>query len=63
MQGGRVIGESDAIASEPKNRPVSCPELVATIYHALGFTQGKKMPGPDGKPVRIVEAAPILELF
>ena len=63
VKGGRVIGESDAIASEPKNRPVSCPELVATIYHALGFTQGKKMPGPDGKPVRIVEAAPILELF
>jgi len=63
VQGGRVIGESDAIGSEPKNRPVSCQELVATIYHALGFTSTTTMPGPDGKPVKIIDASPVLELF
>jgi uncharacterized protein (DUF1501 family) len=63
VQGGRVIGESDAIGAEPKDRPVTCPELVATIYHALGIPAATRMPGPDGSPVAVVEAAPVLELF
>lgn len=63
VQGGRVIGESDAIASEPKNRPVHCSELVATIYHAMGIPTATKIPGPDGNPVRVVHAEPIMELF
>lgn len=63
VQGGRIIGESDGIGSEPKNRPVSCQELVATIYHALGFPPTTTMPGPDGKPVKIIDASPVLELF
>jgi uncharacterized protein (DUF1501 family) len=63
VQGGRIIGESDSIAGEPKDRPVHCSELVATIYHALGISNATTIPGPDGKPVRVVEAEPVLELF
>ncbi len=62
-RGGRIIGESDAMAGEPKERPVHCSELVATIYHALGISNATTIPGPDGKPVRVVEAEPVLELF
>lgn len=62
-QGGRVIGTSDAIAGEPKDRPVHCSELVATIYHALGISPATTIPGPDGKPVRVVVAEPVMELF
>jgi Protein of unknown function (DUF1501)/TAT (twin-arginine translocation) pathway signal sequence len=62
-QGGRIIGESDATASEPKDRPVHCSELVATIYHAMGISPHTTIPGPDGSPVRVVEANPVLELF
>lgn len=62
-QGGRIIGESDATAGEPKDRPVHCSELVATIYHALGISHATTLPGPDGKPVRVVEAQPVMELF
>jgi uncharacterized protein (DUF1501 family) len=63
VQGGRIIGESDAIASEPKDRPVHCSELVATIFHALGVSNATTIPGPDGKPVRVVKAEPVMELF
>ena len=63
VRGGRVVGMSDAVAGEPKDRPVTPQELVATIYHALGIGPATTIPGPDGAPVRVVDAAPIRELF
>ena len=36
VRGGQVIGESDAIAAAPKNRPVTLAEVNATIDKALG---------------------------
>lgn len=63
VQGGRVIGSSDAIGAEPNDRSVTCPELVATIYHAMGIPSTTMIPDPNGKPVRIVDAEPVLELF
>jgi hypothetical protein len=62
VRGGQVIGRSDAVAGEPADRPVTCPELVATIYHALGL-HGATIPGPDGSPVPVVEAEPVREVF
>jgi uncharacterized protein (DUF1501 family) len=38
VRGGQVIGASDRLASEPVERPVSCPAVLASIYHALGMT-------------------------
>jgi uncharacterized protein (DUF1501 family) len=63
VRGGRVVGTSDSLAGEPKDRPVTPAELVATIYHALGVPPHATIPGPDGTPVRVVDAAPVTELF
>lgn len=63
IQGGRVIGASDPLAREPKERPIHPCEIVATVYHVLGIDPAAIVPGPDGKPIRLVEAAPIWELF
>jgi hypothetical protein len=63
VQGGRIIGASDALGGEPKDRPVSPAELVATIYHALGIRPDATIPGPEGQPVRACDAAPVGELF
>jgi len=63
VKGGRMIGASDATASAPAARPVTPQELVATIYHALGIPPDATIPGPDGKPVRVIDAAPLRELF
>ena len=37
VRGGQIIGSSDAIGAEPKDRPVSPQEVAATIYHAMGI--------------------------
>ena len=63
VKGGRVIGASDAIGSEPKDRPVSPQELVATIYHALGVAPNATIPGPQGSPVDVYPGRPVIELF
>jgi uncharacterized protein (DUF1501 family) len=52
VRGGQVVGSSDRLAGEPKDRPTSAAELAATVYHALGV---------DAAP--LVDAAPVRELF
>ena len=63
IQGGRVIGASDRTGAEPKDRPVTPQELVATIFHALGVPANATIPGPDGAPVAVYPGKPVIELF
>ena len=50
IRGGQVIGSSDALGAEPMDRPVTPPQVAATIYRALGIE-------------RASDATPISELF
>lgn len=65
VKGGRVVGRSDPIGGYPAERPVSPPEVVATIFHSLGFDLETLLPGPAGRPFPLVDTGtkPILELF
>jgi uncharacterized protein (DUF1501 family) len=65
VQGGRVIGKSDAIGAYPAERAVEPAEVVATIYHALGLELDTTLPGPSGRPFPLVDFGkqPIRELF
>jgi uncharacterized protein (DUF1501 family) len=38
VRGGRVVGESDARAERPHERPLTPADLAATIHHAAGIT-------------------------
>ncbi|MFO0879065.1 MAG: DUF1501 domain-containing protein [Gemmataceae bacterium] len=58
IRGGQVIGSSDRLGGEPKDRPTSPAEVVATLYHLLGLDGGLLL---EGSP--LVEAAPIAELL
>lgn len=57
---GQVIGASDKFGAVPAERPVSVPDFVATVYHALGLdphrefvVQGRSMKMlPQGEVVR-----------
>lgn len=62
-KGGRIVGASDRTGSEPAERPVSPPELVASVFHALGTARDATIPGPDGAPVSVYPADPVSELF
>jgi hypothetical protein len=63
IRGGKVLGASDAIGSEPNDRPVTPQQLVATVYHALGVDADATIPGPQGRPEPIYPAQPLTELF
>ncbi len=65
VQGGRVVGKSDAFGAAPVERPVDCSEIVATIYHSLGFDLESQIPGPAGRPLPLVDSGKheIRELF
>ncbi len=55
VKGGRVVGRSDAIGGVPAERPVDPGEVVATIFHSLGFNLETKIPGPAGRPFPLVD--------
>ncbi len=63
VRGGQVVGASDRIGAEPKDRPVTPAEVAATVYRGLGVDLATRLPGPDGRPTPLTEAAPVEELF
>ena len=65
IKGGRVVGSSDEIGGAPQDRPVSPAEVAATIYHGLGIQLDLELPGPQSRPIRLVDngVEPIMELF
>jgi hypothetical protein len=63
VQGGVVLGRTDAHAAEPVDRPVTIEDLGATIYHALQIDARKEYHA-NGRPVRInKDGAVVRELF
>ncbi len=65
VKGGQVVGSSDDIGAVPKDRPVTPAEVAATMYHALGISLEVELPGPQSRPIPVVDRGtqPILELF
>jgi hypothetical protein len=64
IRGGQVIGATDSIGSRPSDNPVEPPQILASIYHGMGINlDTTMMPGPGERPVRLVEAEPIRQLF
>jgi hypothetical protein len=48
---GQVIGSSDREGAAPADRPVTPPELLATIYHSLGIDPGASLALADGSRI------------
>jgi hypothetical protein len=65
VQGGRVVGASDPIGGVPADRPVGPGDVVATVFHSLGFDLESTLPGPAGRPFSLVDSGckEIHELF
>jgi uncharacterized protein (DUF1501 family) len=65
LKGGRVVGESDQLGYAPKTRPVTPGEVAATICRGLGLDWHKELPGPQNRPIPVVDfgVKPIAELF
>jgi hypothetical protein len=55
IQGGRIIGESDELGYIPKSQPVTPGEVAATLYKALGLDPHRELPGPQNRPIPLVD--------
>jgi uncharacterized protein (DUF1501 family) len=54
VQGGRVLGKSDARAEKPAADPYGPEDLAATLCRLLGINPEEEFHTPDGRPVKIV---------
>jgi len=64
LQNGKTIGETDELAMEIVSRPVSVPDLHATIHACLGIDPTEELYTTDDRPVPITDGGrPIAELF
>jgi hypothetical protein len=60
---GHVIGESDKIGGDVKDRPVSVADFAATVYHALGLDPQAEQT-VSGRTVKVLpEGRVVKELF
>jgi hypothetical protein len=64
VAGGRVVGRTDATGQGIEDRPVSIPDLFATIYRVFGVSPEKEHLAGGGRPLKILEGGePVKELF
>jgi hypothetical protein len=64
VQGGRVIGKTDARGIEIAERPISVPDLFCTFCGALGINPRTENQSNVGRPIQIVEhGAAVREVF
>jgi uncharacterized protein (DUF1501 family) len=61
---GQVLGGTTALGESPAGRPVSVPEILATLYHQLGIQPNLLLRDELDRPIPILpEASPIRELI
>jgi uncharacterized protein (DUF1501 family) len=65
IKGGQIIGDTGADGEKIKERPVTVPDLLATVVKALGIDPSKQNIVDNGRPIRIVDpkSAPITSLL
>ena len=65
IQGGTVVGASNARAERPETKPIGPADLAATIYHCMGIDPKTEYKTVEGRPIPIVpgEGIVIKELF
>ena len=64
MKMGQAIGASSARGEYPKDRRVTAPQVLSTIYRAVGIDPSMTFPNGAGRPVYILDdREPISELL
>ncbi len=65
LKGGQVIGNTGDDGMEVRDRPVSVPDLLATVVKGLGLDPMTQNVAETGRPIRLVDpkAKPIAEVL
>jgi uncharacterized protein (DUF1501 family) len=53
IQGGVVLGESDAHAADPLSNAIRPADYLATVFHCLGFDADTQIHDAQGRPLPI----------
>jgi hypothetical protein len=61
---GQMVGSSSARGEYPKDRKVTVPQVLATIYHAMGIDPARTFTNGSGRPMHILDdREPVKELL
>jgi len=61
---GQAVGASTARGERPKDRPCTVPQVLSTLYHAIGIDPALTFPSGTGRPMHILDdRQPIAELL
>jgi hypothetical protein len=61
---GQAVGATTARGERPKDRPYLVPQLLATLYQAIGIDPALTFPNGSGRPMHILdERRPVVELL
>jgi len=61
---GQAIGTSSARGEYPKDRRITVPQVLSTLYHAVGIDASRTFNNGSGRPIHIVEdREPVKELI
>jgi hypothetical protein len=61
---GQAVGASSARGEYPKDRRVTAPQVLATLYHALGIDPSRTFPNGSGRPMYVLDdREPVSELL
>lgn len=61
ISGGRVLGESNENATEPKHEGFSPDDVAASFYHNLGIDHTKEYHTSTGRPIMLVRDGNVIE--
>lgn len=60
VQGGALIGKTDARAAEPVGDSFSPDDLAATFFHTLGVPSSREYPSGTGRPITLVREGKVI---
>jgi len=61
---GQAVGSSSARGESPKDRPYKVPNLLSTLYQAMGVDPATTFPNGSGRPMYVLdEREPVKELL
>jgi hypothetical protein len=61
---GQAVGASTARGERPKDRPITAPQLLGTMYRALGIDPSQTFPNGSGRPMYVLDdREPVKELL
>ncbi|HEX3726569.1 MAG TPA: DUF1501 domain-containing protein [Pirellulales bacterium] len=60
IKGGQIVGSTNHLGEVPKDRPLECCDIHATVYHALGIDPTINFLDHGGRPVPAIDRGEVI---